>query len=263
MSTGLGEMQNVRQFEPAPGNSTKDKNQMVIDNLNYIFHELPIESRAAAVESLILEIKQQRSIYKSEGNLLGKSQSYLALVLVHLKGNRFTDSKSAMKRCIETVQAMDLDIASGLVSVDADTVTELKVAIEWNHNVIDSALLKRDNDSNYQEIQLMPHGDSRNESTNSLIKKLLTEQNLFSKQNNYNQCIIIDFRCVELATYVSAHADNDQAMSRALKIARNRIKHAGDLIDKHWHLIQDPVKETYALLRNSVTYATQFGMGAK
>lgn len=263
ISTGMGELRNVRRFEPTPGNSTKDKNQTVIDNLNYIFHELAIDSRAAAVESLVGEIKEQRSIYNSEGNLLGKSQSYLALVLVYLKDNRFTDSKSAMKRCVETVHAMDLEIAAGLVSVNADTITELKLAIEWNHNVIDSALLKSQNDSNYQQIQLMPHGLSRNDSTNSLIKELFTEQNLFLKQQNYDQCIIIDFRCVELATYVSVHADDDQARSRALKIARNRIKHAGDLIDKHEHLIKGAVKESYELLRNTVACDSHFSMGAK
>jgi len=263
ISTGSGELKNVREFEPIPGNSTKDKNQKVIDDLNYIFHELAIDSRAAAVASLVREIKEQRSICNSEGNLLGKSQAYLALVLVYLKDNRFTDSKSAMKRCVETVHAMDLQIAAGLVSVDADIITELKAAIEWNHNVIDSALLKSENDSNYEQIQLMPHGLSRNGSTNSLIKELFTEQNLFLKQQNYDQCIIIDFRCVELATTVSVHADDDQAKSRAIKIVKNRIKHAGDLIDKHEHLIQHAVKESYELLRNTVTSDTHFAMGAK
>jgi len=263
ISTGLGELKNVRQFEPAPGNPTKDKNQMVIDNINYIFHELPIDSRTEAVASLIREIKEQRSICQSEGNLLGKSQSYLALVLVYLKDNRFTDSKSAMKRCVETVHAMDLQIAAGSASVNADTISELKAAIAWNHNVIDSALLKRDNDNNYEQIQLLPHGVSRNEFTNNLIKELFTEQNLFLKQHDYNQCIIIDIRCVELASYISVHADSDQAKSRAIKIIVNRIKHADDLIGKHVDLIQDPVKESFVLLRDSVTYAAHVAMGAQ
>lgn len=263
ISKGTGSIRNMRHFEPVPGDSTKDKNQVVIDNLNYIFHEIPPESRDAAVAEFVNEIKQQRAAYTSQGNLLGRSQSYLALVLVYLKGNRFTDAKSAIKRCIETVKDMDIDIASGRVSVDADTIAEMKSAIEWNHNVIDSAMLKRDNDITYDEIQLMLPGPLRNEASHCLIKKLFVEQNLFLKQEDYNQCVIIDIRCIELATYVSQDEDKDDSKSRAAKIVINRIKHADSLMQKYSASMQVPVKEAYAMLRNSDYFVSLFTMAAQ
>ena len=131
-----------------------------------------------------------RSVYSKEGNLLGKSQFYLALVLVYLKDNHLTDAEFAMKKCIKNLRKMKNEVANGQANVDTQTVTELKVAIPWNHNVIDSALLKRDNDSTYNEINLLPPGPVRNESMNNLIKKLFVKQNLFLKQENYNQCVV-------------------------------------------------------------------------
>jgi len=95
-----------------------------------------------------------RSVYSKEGNLLGKSQSYLALVLVYLKDNHFTDAKSAMKKCIENLRKMENEVANGQANVDTLTVTELKVAIQWNNNVIDLALLKRKHRSQFEKISM-------------------------------------------------------------------------------------------------------------
>jgi len=259
LAPGSCTIRNVGQFEPA----TKDKNQVVIDNINYIFHELPAECRDTAVAEFIREIKLQRSVHISTGNLFGKSQSYLALVLVYLKGNRFTDAKSAIKRCIETVQAMDLDVESGRVTVDADTIADLKFAIEWNHNAIDSALLKRENDITFDEIGLMLPGALRNQASHSLIKKLFGEQNISLKQENYNQCALIDIRCILLAYEVSQNEDEAESESRATKIVINRIRHLYDLMEKYADEIKDPAKESYELLRESEAFAAYFATVAK
>jgi len=149
------------------------------------------------------------------------------------------------------------------VSVDADTIAEMKSAIEWNHNVIDSAMLKRDNDITYDEIQLMLPGALRNEASHSLIKKLFVEQNLFFKQEDYNQCVIIDIRCIELASYVSQDHGEANSKSRAAKIVKNRIKHADNLMEKYSDSMQVPVKEAYAMLRNSVHFVSHFTMAAE
>ena len=199
----------------------------------------------------------------SEGNLIGKSQAYLALVLVYLKGNRYTDAKSAIKRCIETVQAIDLDVASGRVSVEVDTITDLKKSIEWNHNAIDSVLFKRENDISYDEIKLMLPGALRAEASHSLIKKLLTGQNLMLKQENYNQCAVIDIHYINLAYYISENENKAEGKSRTVKIVMNRIRHMHDLMEKYTDEIQDVVKESYEELRDSEVFAEYFATVAK
>jgi len=57
IAEGSSTLRNMKQFEPAPCDSTKNKNQVVIDKLNYIFHEMPADSRDAAVAKFIREIK--------------------------------------------------------------------------------------------------------------------------------------------------------------------------------------------------------------
>jgi len=199
----------------------------MINNLNDIFGISCPDIRKTAVLALIGSMKSLRNSYITEKNFFGAAQASLMLGIIEIKRNFFTDAHNRMKQCGKFMKQM---YSEGAVIPDAENVTILTKALDWNTMVAETALLKSSNNSSVEKIKAMPMGAQRRDMTHTLILNFLKEQEIRMKQLMWNECLLIDMVCIGLAHDVHSTAAD---CAKAGHIQKERLKHAETLVSEH------------------------------
>ena len=232
--------------------------QAVIQGINYIFDELTGSDKQDAITAMIQKTKDERRTKKSSQDLLGVAQNYMTMCLIYLKMKYNTDAKDQIDKCACYVKRIEELMVNDPVALNDPVLQRLKVSLEWNRMVIDTDLMKVDNESKKQDVQLMVMGPERRESTYALVEKLLQQQKNCMQLKDFNQCFLIQLDCITL----SQEIDNEESgnVDKTRELIRNTMAHSQSMILEHGAKIDKQIVDSFQDLY--AVFAFKYSNGA-
>jgi len=206
----------------AGGESPDDDGTMdtTTPDLDYIFDVLTGDEREAAIAMLIERVKENRRVSNESNDFFGIADNCLALCCIYTKMKHLTDAEIEIGRCVRYVEKIDEIIANDPIAQNKPELKQLKVTMEWNRLVVGNALLTVSNESEMRDVEEMPMGPERRESTYAVVEKLMQEQTNCLKIGNLHQCLKVEIHCISILRGI----DNEEAGG----VAKTR-----ELFEKH------------------------------
>jgi hypothetical protein len=178
-------------------------------DLDYIFDVLTGDEQKAAIAMLIERIKENRRVSNESDDFFGIADNSLALSCIYTKMKHLSEAGIEMGRCVRYVKKIDKITANDPIAQNNPELKKLKVSMEWNRLVVDTALLTVSNESEMSDVEQMPMGPERRESTYAVVQKLVHEQANCLKIGNLHQCLKIEIHCISILRGI----DNEEAGS--------------------------------------------------
>jgi len=115
--------------------------QAMILSINYTFQELSAAGKENAIVAIIGKTKDQHRVKNDSNDLFGVALSCITLCIIYVKMNHYTDAEIEIERCSRHLTKIDKLMVNDPIALSDPHFKELKVTVQWNRLVIDTALL--------------------------------------------------------------------------------------------------------------------------
>jgi len=199
--------------------------------LDFIFDTLTGAVQKTAIDTLIGQIKEKRRVDYDSNDLFGVADHCRILCSIYLKMKHFTEAKSQIDKCAHYVKMIDEQIVNDPIARSNKHLLQLKVSMDWNRLNAETPLLTMANESGMKDVEQMPIGPDRRDSTYAIVEKFFQEQNNCLKIANLRQCFKIDLHCIGILHAILNEESGNLVKTR--KLLTNRMTHAQSMISEH------------------------------
>jgi len=199
--------------------------------LDFIFDELTGLEQETAIAILIEQLKKQRRVDEESNDFFGVADHCLGLCCIYLKMKHYTEAKSQIDKCARYVKKIDDVIANDTIAQSNPDLLQLRISIDSKRLMAETPLLTMANKLEMQDVEQMPIGPDRRESTYAIVTKFLQEQNNCLKMADLHQCLMIDLQCICILRAIDNKESGNLVKTR--KLFANRMTHAESMISEH------------------------------
>jgi hypothetical protein len=201
-----------------------------------------------AITAMIEKTKTERRVKKSSNDLLGIAQSCMTLCLIYVRQKYFTDAEIEINRCSRYVKKIDVLMVNDSIALNDVHLKELRVSLQWNSVVIETALMKVANASKMIDLTQMAMGPERRESTYALLKNLVQEQNNYIEMGNFNEGFLIEINCITLIRDI----DNEESgnVEKTRELLDKTMAHSRCMLSEHGAKIHKKTAEAFKELHS-------------